>query len=287
MTMVGLNQPTLAFLHIATHSFFKALLFLCSGSFIHNLENEQDIRKMGGLNKIIPITSSTITIASLTLIGIPFLSGFYSKDTIIETIINSNTNSWALVITLIATILSAVYSIRIIHLTLTGFPRTKQKPHQETKAPTKPILRLTLGSILVGTITKLSNLQMTTIHTIPKTIKLTALIITLAGIILSTDLLFLSTKLTPQKPKTLNLFFNQLAFFNLLHRTIPIKTLKFSQQTSTELIDLWTLENYGPKGLSNTSLPLIHITTQQKNLIKNYLTTFTITLIIAVIINYA
>lgn len=128
--------------------------------------------------------------------------------------------------------------MRILHLTLTGFPRTKQNPHQETKDPTKPILRLTIGSIFVGTITKLSTLQTTTIHTIPKTIKLTALTITIIGILLSTDLLFLSTKLTPHKPKTLNLFFNQLAFFNLLHRTIPIKTLKFSQQISTELIDL-------------------------------------------------
>nr|YP_009641865.1 NADH dehydrogenase subunit 5 [Malayopython reticulatus]QBZ73751.1 NADH dehydrogenase subunit 5 [Malayopython reticulatus] len=286
MTMVGLNQPTLAFLHMATHSFFKALLFLCSGSFIHNLENEQDIRKMGGLNKTMPMTASTITIASLTLMGMPFLSGFYSKDTIIETIMNSHTNSWALIMTLIATMLSAMYSMRIIHMTLTGHPRTKQKIHQETKAPTKPILRLTIGSILVGTMTKLSTLQTTTTHTMPTIIKLTALTITLVGILLSTDLFFLSTKQTLQKPKTLNLFFNQLAFFNLLHRTIPMKTLKFSQQTSTELIDLWTLENYGPKGLSNTSIPLIHMTTQQKNLIKNYLTTFTMTIIIALILNF-
>nr|AGW31717.1 NADH dehydrogenase subunit 5 [Python bivittatus] len=286
MTMIGLNQPTLAFLHMATHSFFKALLFLCSGSFIHNLENEQDIRKMGNLNKTMPMTSSTITIASLTLMGMPFLSGFYSKDTIIETIMNSHTNSWALIMTLIATMFSATYSMRIIHLTLTGYPRTKQNPHQETKAPTKPILRLTLASIFVGTITKLSTLQTTTMHTMPKTIKLTALIITLTGIMLSTDLLFLTTKQPPQKPKTLNLFFNQLAFFNLLHRTIPMKTLKFSQQTSTELIDLWALENYGPKGLSNTSIPLIHMTTQQKNLIKNYMTTFTMTIIVTLMLNY-
>nr|YP_313704.1 NADH dehydrogenase subunit 5 [Python regius]BAE20011.1 NADH dehydrogenase subunit 5 [Python regius] len=285
MTMVGLNQPMLAFLHMATHSFFKALLFLCSGSFIHNLKNEQDIRKMGGLNKILPMTSSTITIASFTLMGMPFLSGFYSKDTIIETILNSYTNSWALTMTLIATMLSAVYSMRIIYLTLTGFPRTKQKIHHETKAPTKPILRLTLGSIFVGTMTKLSTLQTTTTYTMPTSIKLSALTITLTGIILSTDLLFLSTKQPPQKPKTLNLFFNQLAFFNLLHRALPMKMLKFSQQTSTELIDLWTLENYGPKGLSNTSIPLIHMTTQQKNLIKNYMTTFTLTMIITLVLS--
>uniref|UniRef100_A0A2D4K7R5 NADH:ubiquinone reductase (H(+)-translocating) n=1 Tax=Micrurus paraensis TaxID=1970185 RepID=A0A2D4K7R5_9SAUR len=93
ITIIGLNQPLLAFLHIITHSFFKALLFLCAGSFIHNLNNEQDVRIIGGLLHTTPITASFLSIASLSLIGIPFLSGFYSKDTIIETIINSHTNS--------------------------------------------------------------------------------------------------------------------------------------------------------------------------------------------------
>jgi len=167
----------------------------------------------------------------------PFLSGFYSKDTIIETIINSHTNSWALIITLIATILSAIYSIRIIYFTLTNFPRTKQKTHQETKPPIKPILRLTIGSIFIGTVTKLSTLQTTTITTIPKTIKLSAIIITLTGIILAIDLISTSAHQPPNKPKTTNLFFNQLAFSNTIHRTIPIKTLKISQQVSTELVD--------------------------------------------------
>nr|CAL37044.1 NADH dehydrogenase subunit 5 [Eunectes notaeus] len=284
MTMVGLNQPMLAFLHMSMHSFFKALLFLCSGSFIHNLENEQDIRKMGGLNKTMPMTTSTITIASFTLMGMPFLSGFYSKDTIIETIINSHTNSWALVMTLIATMLSAMYSIRIIYFTLTNFPRTKQKTHQETKSPIMPILRLTLGSIFIGTMTKLTTLQTTTITTMPKTIKLSALIITMTGLILSMDLLSMTKHQPPQKPKTTTLFFNQLAFFNMIHRTVPMKTLKLSQQVSTELIDQWTLENYGPKGLAKTTVQLIHTTTQQKNLIKNYLTLFTMTILMALVV---
>nr|YP_009992297.1 NADH dehydrogenase subunit 5 [Oligodon chinensis]QNN90170.1 NADH dehydrogenase subunit 5 [Oligodon chinensis] len=283
MTMVGMNQPSLAFLHMITHSFFKALLFLCSGSFIHNLNGEQDIRMMGGLLKTMPMTSSFLTIASFSLMGVPFLSGFYSKDTIIETLTNSHTNSWAITTTIMATILSACYSMKIMMITMTEHPRFHHNPHKETKTITNPLSRLTLASIMIGTMTKISTLQTTTTTTMPKTIKLMALIATTAGILLSKDLWHTSRLMSPQKPNKQSLFFNQLAFFNIPHREITMKTLKASQQLSTELMDLWTLENWGPKGLSNTITPTIHLTTQQKNMIKNYMTTFTITMTITLL----
>nr|YP_003540796.1 NADH dehydrogenase subunit 5 [Hypsiglena ochrorhyncha klauberi]ACD77365.1 NADH dehydrogenase subunit 5 [Hypsiglena ochrorhyncha klauberi] len=283
MTMIGLNQPTLALLHMIIHSFFKALLFLCSGSFIHNLNNEQDVRKMGGLLKTSPMTSSFLIIASLSLMGTPFLSGFYSKDTIIETMTNSYTNSWTLTMTLIATILSAHYSTQIILSTLTGYPRTSHNTHNEEKSIISPLMRLTMASILMGTLTKISTLQITTTITMPKMTKLAALIATLLGIMLSKDSHYMNSLLKPQKSSTMNLFFNQLAFFNIPHRTTTMSLMKMSQQISTELIDLWTLENWGPKGLSNALTPLIHLSTQQKNMIKNYMTTFTLTLLISLL----
>nr|YP_009227860.1 NADH dehydrogenase subunit 5 [Protobothrops himalayanus]AIE11320.1 NADH dehydrogenase subunit 5 [Protobothrops himalayanus] len=279
MTMLGLNQPTLAFLHMTMHSFFKALLFLCSGSFIHYLNNEQDLRTMGNLLKTTPMTSSFTTVASLSLMGMPFLSGFYSKDTIIETMTNSHINLWALTITLIATILSAAYSMQIILLILTGPSHTNISPHKETKNTIQPLMRLALASILIGSITKLSALQTPPMTTMPKMVKLMALTMTTLGIIMSKD--FMQMPPLPQKPRTINLFFNQLAFFNIPHRAMTMNTLKSSQQISTELMDLWALENYGPKGLSKTLTQLTLLSTQQKNMIKNYMTTFTLTLLIS------
>jgi NADH-ubiquinone oxidoreductase chain 5 len=80
----GLSSYDIALFHLTNHAFFKALLFLAAGSVIHSLQNEQDIRKMGNLRKILPITYLTILIGSLALMGLPGFSGFFSKDAILE-----------------------------------------------------------------------------------------------------------------------------------------------------------------------------------------------------------
>jgi NADH-ubiquinone oxidoreductase chain 5 len=80
----GLSGYSAALFHLVNHAFFKALLFLSAGAIIHSLSNEQDIRRMGGLGKIMPFTYIMFLLGSLALIGFPFLSGFYSKDLILE-----------------------------------------------------------------------------------------------------------------------------------------------------------------------------------------------------------
>jgi NADH-ubiquinone oxidoreductase chain 5 len=80
----GLSNYSAGLFHLMNHAFFKALLFLCAGSVIHAISDEQDIRKMGGLLKALPLTYIMIFVGSLSLAGFPFLTGFYSKDLILE-----------------------------------------------------------------------------------------------------------------------------------------------------------------------------------------------------------
>nr|AUJ21409.1 NADH dehydrogenase subunit 5 [Chaetopleura apiculata] len=113
MTSVGLGLPLLSLIHLFAHAMFKALLFLCAGSIIHFHNNNQDIRKMSQLWVQLPISSTCFNIANLALCGIPFFSGFYSKDLIFEMMIMSQMNLISGLMIILATILTASYSIRL------------------------------------------------------------------------------------------------------------------------------------------------------------------------------
>nr|BAH70418.1 NADH dehydrogenase subunit 5 [Anolis cybotes] len=280
MVTIGLNQPELAFMHISTHAFFKAMLFLCSGSIIHSLLDEQDIRKMGGVKTFLPITSSCLTIGSLALMGTPFLSGFYSKDIIIETMNNSNLNAWALLLTILATLLTAAYSLRIIFYVQMKTPRYKpDSPINENDTKlTSPILRLAVGSLLAGLLISSSILPYKTPPmTMPLTNKLLALIITIIGLIVAMDVSKRTSALLLKKQHLNYLFSNQLMFFNSFHRLMPNFSLKFSQKVATLSNDLLWLEKTGPKGLTTSQTPMINLSSSQKGLMKTYLTVFILT----------
>nr|WDD44921.1 NADH dehydrogenase subunit 5 [Palawanosorex muscorum] len=288
MVTIGINQPHLAFLHICTHAFFKAMLFMCSGSIIHNLNNEQDIRKMGGLFNLLPFTSSSLITGSLALTGMPFLTGFYSKDLIIETANTSSTNAWALLITLIATTLTAVYSTRIIYFALLGQPRFNSLTLINENNP--PLInsmkRLLIGSIFAGFIISLNLPPMTIPHmTMPTYLKLTALFITLLGFTLALELNMLTQNLKPNKIKSYYNFSNMLGYFPItIHRTIPLSNLLMSQKLASMVLDLTWIEITLPKLISNIQKTYSTAVSSQKGLIKSYFLSFLMTLIISLLL---
>jgi NADH-ubiquinone oxidoreductase chain 5 len=115
----GLSNYNVSFFHLINHAYFKALLFLSAGSVIHALNDEQDMRKMGGLIKILPYTYIMILIGSLSLMGFPFLTGFYSKDVILELAYSKYTimGSFSYYLGLVSAFFTAFYSFRVLYLT--------------------------------------------------------------------------------------------------------------------------------------------------------------------------
>nr|UTV01546.1 NADH dehydrogenase subunit 5 [Mugil cephalus] len=290
MVTIGLNQPELAFLHICTHAFFKAMLFLCSGAIIHSLNDEQDIRKMGGMHRLAPVTSSCLIIGSLALTGTPFLAGFYSKDAIIEALNSSHLNAWALVLTLLATSFTAVYSLRLIFYVSLGHPRfnTFSPINENNPAVINPLTRLAVGSIMAGLlITSYLTPQKTPIMTMTPLMKLTALIVTIAGLLIALELSELARKQHKSTPHSaLHYFSNLLGFFpSIIHRLAPKTNLTLGQKIANQSVDQTWLEKAGPKFLAllNTRMTIL-ASNLQRGQIKTYFLLFLLTLSIALIL---
>lgn len=287
---IGVNQPHLAFLHICIHAFFKAILFMCSGSIIHSLNDEQDIRKIGGLFKSIPFTASCLIIGSLALTGIPFLTGFYSKDLIIESANTSYLNAWALTITILATSLTAAYSTRIIFYVLLRHPRYNpiSTIHENNSYLIKSIKRLAVGSIFAGfimfnAIIPINVPQMT----IPYYIKFSAIVVTVLGFIIAIELNFLTHYTKSKYSSKSSTFSNILGYFpHTIHR-LPTKIkLLADQNLASSIIDLIWMEKAAPKSISNHQLTASNITSNQTGLIKIYFISFLISLILILFIMF-
>ena len=235
---IGVGAYAAGIFHLFTHAFFKALLFLGSGSVIHALHDEQDMRHMGGLRKILPYTWFAMLIGTLALTGFPLLAGYYSKDAIIEAafVSHSGISSYAFVLTVFAALLTSFYSWRLMFMTFHGKSRAEpevlKKAHESPLVILIPLALLVLGSICAGFLfkgffigheyqefwrTSLFTLPSNTIiddlHHVPDLVKFSPAIMMATGFLVA--LLFY--KITPAAPANLADAFRPLYLF-LLHK---------------------------------------------------------------------
>jgi NADH-ubiquinone oxidoreductase chain 5 len=157
---IGLSCHYLALYHLMNHAFYKGLLFLGAGSIIHSMSDNQDLRKYGGLILFLPVVYSVILIASFSLIAIPFLSGYYSKDLIIESLYSQHTfvGMSVYIISILGAVLTTLYSAKIIYMTFISKPNgiynDYKKVHEGNIFMNIPLIILAIFSTFFGYITK-------------------------------------------------------------------------------------------------------------------------------------
>ena len=270
----GVGAYHVAIFHLFTHAFFKALLFLGSGSVIHSLNDEQDVRNMGDLWKKMPVTWFAMVVGTLALTGFPFLSGFYSKDAIIEFAFLKGTNVgyFAAGIGIMTAVLTALYSWRLIFKTFHGkFNNknlSKSEIHESGLTITIPLLLLVVGSIFSGFLFKeflighdYNNFWRDSILILEKFdhsgIPLWLLVITpLFVTILIPVSFYLYIKKTNildgivLKYKSLYNFLLNKWYFDELYNQIIIKPTKFIGSFFWEKGDIKIIDRLGPDGIS-------------------------------------
>ena len=155
---LGVGAYPIAIFHLFTHAFFKALLFLGSGSVIHAVADEQDMRKMGGLRKVIPITYAMMIVGTLSLTGFPLTAGYFSKDAIIEAshAAGPGIAFFGYLLLVIAAAFTSFYSWRLIFMTFHGTPRAPEDvmshAHESPRVMLVPLYVLALGALLAGAV---------------------------------------------------------------------------------------------------------------------------------------
>lgn len=155
---LGVSAYSAAMFHLFTHAFFKALLFLGAGSVIHAMSDEQDMRKMGGIWRMIPFTYGMMWIGNLALAGVPVFAGFYSKDMILEAAFaaHSDVGLFAFWVGIAAAFMTAFYSWRLLFMTFHGQPRASEKVmahvHESPLVMTVPLAFLAVGAVAAGVI---------------------------------------------------------------------------------------------------------------------------------------
>ena len=296
---LGSGAYQIAIFHLFTHAFFKALLFLGSGSVIHAVSDEQDIRKMGGLYKLIPFTWIVMIIGTLGLTGAPFMSGYYSKDGVIEAAFVSNTQGhlYAFYLLVFSAFLTSFYSWRLVFLTFNGKSNVPaeiySKIHESPKIMLAPLLILSFFTIFSGAYfvdyfmshnyqylwqssiyLSESNHIIEAIHNVPKWVKYSPLVMMIIGFILAIIFYIFYKKIPENLSKKFNpiyVFLLNKWYFDEIYEFIFVKNISRFGNYLSKTFDKKIIDGLGPDGISSKVSELAkHIARIQTGYIYHY-----------------
>jgi NADH-ubiquinone oxidoreductase chain 5 len=309
---VGLSSYNIALFHLINHAFYKGLLFLGAGAVIHAVADNQDFRKYGGLISFLPLTYSVILIASLSLVAFPFMTGFYSKDFILESAYGqySFSSISIYVIAVIGAIFTTLYSVKVIYLTFLTNPNgsieSYKHAHESDIFISLPLVVLAIFSVFFGFITKdifiglgsnffidnsifihpLNEIMINTEFAVPTFFKLLPFLFTISFSILA----ILLSEFLPKSVLNFKLsnlgrtifgFFNQRFLVELFYNEyITNVVLKLGGQT-TKVLDKGSIELLGPYGLEKT---LTIISKQITNLSNGIVTNYALFILVGLLI---
>jgi NADH-ubiquinone oxidoreductase chain 5 len=295
--IAGLSHYSVSLFHVANHAVFKALLFLSAGCIIHGLSDEQDLRKMGGLLTIFPVSFIMIFIGSAALIGTPFLTGFYSKDCILELAFAnfSFVGNFCYFLGCSAAFCTSFYSFRLLFLTFINptntFKAYIEKAHEADLKMILPLILLGLGSIFYGflsrdliigmgslffnqTFTNFYNFNLFDSEFLTSLVKNIPLIFTIFGAFMSLVLInsffvnkryIFDLKMHPVYLFVYTFLNKKWHFDQITNEIIAVKMMNFGYLASFQTVDKGFIEKFGPTGLAtsifNASFAIISFNT--------------------------
>jgi NADH-ubiquinone oxidoreductase chain 5 len=310
---IGLSSYNLALFHLVNHAFYKGLLFLGAGAVIHAVADNQDFRKYGGLKLFLPLTYSVMLIASLSLMAFPFMTGFYSKDFILESAYGQFYFSSITVyfISVIGAMFTTLYSVKVLYLTFVTNPNgpfiNYKHAHESDMFMSLPLIILAVFSIFFGYVTKdlfiglgtsffidnglfthpLHEITINTEFAVPTIFKMMPLVFTIALSLLSIILL----EFTPKVLIYFNLsgigyniysFFNQRFLVEMFYnKYVTDVVLQLGGQT-TKVIDKGSIELIGPYGLEKI---LIRLSNNISSLDTGVITSYALYILVGLIFN--
>nr|YP_009338603.1 NADH dehydrogenase subunit 5 [Chloronia mirifica]ANT70540.1 NADH dehydrogenase subunit 5 [Chloronia mirifica] len=289
MSILSMGMPMLAYFHLLTHALFKALLFMCAGSVIHNMGNCQDIRFMGGIVNQLPLTLGCMNIANLALCGTPFLAGFYSKDLILEMVSLSYLNILIYFLYFVSTGLTVCYSFRLVYYSMTGMFNFKSlnSVFDEEWSMIKGMLGLLFLAIFGGSMLSWLIFPSPSVIVLPLNLKIMTLFVSVIGMWLGYEMskFKLVWNLYSYKFYSLSTFLGSMWFMPILSTKFVSKLFLILGLKIIKSIDQGWSEMFGGQGIylfiKNNSMINQYF---QMNNLKIFLLSFIVWLIILVIV---